>query len=245
MLGGHVVKTGCSTILIDLVEKGLVSHVAMNGAAAIHDFEIAVWGETSEDVSDGLEKGTFGMADGAPGLMNPASEKAMREKKGLGETFGEVLLSEKASHADMSILASAYRAGIPCTVHVAIGTDILHQHPGADGAAIGDSSMRDFRIFCAGLPAIDSGGAVLNLGSCVLMPEVFLKALTIARNLGNRVKDFFTADFDMIKHYRPMVNVVQRPVEGGGKGYAFTGSHELMIPLFHGAIMDRLQRDSR
>lgn len=237
MLGGHVVKTGNAPILIDLLERGLITHVAMNGAAAIHDLEIALWGETSEDVGEGLDNGAFGMADGAPGVMNPAAVEARARQVGFGEILGEKLTAMKARHNDVSLLASAFRLSVPCTVHVAIGTDIVHQHPGADGAAIGESSLRDFRIFCASLTDLDGGGAVMNLGSCVLMPEVFLKALTVVRNLGYDVTGFRTADFDMIRHYRPRVNVVRRPTASGGKGYSFTGHHEIMIPLFRCAVL--------
>ncbi len=237
MLGGHVIKTGCAPILIDLLEKDLITHVAMNGAAAIHDLEIALWGETSEDVGEGLEDGAFGMADGAPGVMNPAAVEARDRKAGYGEVLGEKLLSGNAPHGGMSLLASAFRLSVPCTVHVAIGTDIIHQHPGADGAALGESSLRDFRILCGSLTELDGGGALMNLGSCVLMPEVFLKALTVVRNLGHDVKGFSTADFDMIRHYRPRVNVVQRPTASGGKGYSFTGHHEILLPLFRCAVL--------
>ena len=239
MLGGHVIKTGCSPILIDLVKNGFVTHVASNGAAAIHDTELARFGITSEDVAESLEDGSFGMAEDTAALVNSAARKAFKEGKGFGEAVGEELLKENPPHIDRALIACAHQLAIPYTLHVALGTDIVHQHPSADGSAIGDASLRDFKIFASSVSRIGDGGVVLNLGSAVIMPEVFLKALSLSRNLGHEVKNFTTANFDIIQHYRPNVNVVQRPVIPGGNGYAITGHHEIMIPMLAAAIYER------
>ncbi|MDP8208874.1 MAG: hypothetical protein P9L92_19580 [Candidatus Electryonea clarkiae] len=243
MLGGHVIKTGCAPILADLAGKGFITHFASNGAVAIHDTELARFGHTSEDVAVQLEDGSFGMADDTAGFVNAAARHAHDRKEGFGEAVGALLIDEDAPYLDRALLAVSYKLGIPYTLHVAIGTDIVHQHPTADGSAIGDSSLRDFRIFCATVAKLGNGGVVLNLGSAVIMPEVFLKALSVARNLGNRVVDFTTANFDMIQHYRPTVNVVNRPVIPGGKGYSITGHHEIMIPLLAAAILETAEKD--
>ncbi len=238
MIGGHVIKTGCSPILIDLVKKGLITHVASNGSAAIHDTELARFGHTSEDVASQLDDGSFGMAADTAELVNQAAKTAAITKTGFGQSVGAALLKENAPYADRALIACCFRQNIPYTLHVAIGTDIVHQHPGADGAAIGEASLRDFRIFAATVAKLGCGGVVLNFGSAVIMPEIFLKALSIARNLQNNIQDFTTANFDMIQHYRPSVNVVTRPVLKGGKGYAITGHHEIMIPLLSAAILE-------
>ena len=241
MLGGHIVKTGLAPLLVRLMERGVITHVAMNGSAAIHDFEIARFGGTSEDVASGLKDGTFGMADETGREMNDAFISGQRAKQGMGEALAATLEKSKLVHPELSVLLGARRLGVGCTVHAAIGAEIIHQHPAADGAAIGDTSHRDFRRLAHGLDRLDDGGVVLNLGSAVIMPEVFLKALTIARNLHNgKPQGFVTCDLDMMRHYRPRMNVVQRPTLHSGKGYEITGHHELMVPLLTWAVLDRL-----
>ena len=242
MLGGHVVKTGLAPVLIELMTRRVVTHVAMNGSAAIHDYEVARFGATSEDVAAGLELGTFGMAEETGREMNDAFVRGMREERGMGEILG-IALDESASLANpaLSLLLSARQLGVPLTIHAALGAEIIHQHPAASGAAIGDTSHRDFRRLAHSLVDIDDGGVVLNLGSAVIMPEVFLKALTIARNLGGGTpRNFTTVDLDMQRHYRPRVNVVQRPTLTSGKGYEITGHHELMVPLLVWAVVEAL-----
>ncbi len=238
MIGGHVIKTGCSPVLADLVANGYITHVASNGSAAVHDTELACCGHTSEDVAAHLEDGSFGMAADTADLINGAARRAVRTGEGFGEAVGAVLLEQKAPYTERALLARCYERKVPYTLHVALGTDIVHQHPSADGAAIGEASLRDFRIMAKSVAGLGHGGVVLNLGSAVVMPEVFLKALAVARNLGNDVSDFTTANFDMIQHYRPGVNVVQRPVAGSGSGYAITGHHEIMIPLLAAAVYE-------
>ncbi len=238
MLGGHVIKAGCAPVLEGLADEGFITHLASNGAAAIHDTELARFGHTSEDVAEQLEDGSFGMAADTALLVNTAAERAAGGREGFGEAVGAMLIEENAPHVDRALIAGARRLNIPYTLHVAMGTDIVHQHPTASGAAIGEASLRDFRIFAASVAELGDGGVVLNLGSAVVMPEVFLKALAVARNLGHRVRNFTTANFDMIQHYRPAVNVVQRPVLGGGHGYAITGHHEIMLPLFAAAVCE-------
>ncbi len=237
MFGGHVVKCGCIPLLLDLAKDGFVSHFASNGAAAIHDTELALCGHTSEDVASQLEDGSFGMAADTADMLNRAAAVAHRNAQGLGETLGELLLQEQTSSGRDCLSARCAQLAIPYTVHVALGTDIVHQHPTAVGADIGDASLRDFRIFAASVSQLE-GGVVLNLGSAVIMPEVFLKALSLARNLGFTVKRFTTVNMDMIQHYRPQMNVVTRPVRTAGKGYALTGHHEIMIPLLAAAIRE-------
>ena len=240
MLGGHVIKVGVTPCLIGLVERGIVSHLAMNGAAAIHDAEIARIGRTSEDVEANLHTGTFGMVDETGDFMNAAMSAGAQRKEGLGECWGRALEEEPAAHRAVSILATAWRCNVPATVHVAIGTDTIHHHPRCDGAALGETTLRDFRIFAATLGQA-RGAVVLNLGSAVLMPEVFLKALSVARNLGADLADLTTVNFDQIQHYRPRLNVVERPTRGsGGHGYSLTGHHEIMIPLFCAAVLAEL-----
>jgi len=242
MLGGHVVKTGCAPVLIDLLRRGIVTHVGMNGSAAIHDYEIARFGGTSEDVAAGLRDGTFGMAEETGRGLNEAFIAGMREGWGMGESVARALDAEPAlAHAELSVLLNALRLGVPVSVHAALGAEIIHQHPAANGAAIGDTSHRDFRRLAASLLALDDGGVVLNLGSAVIMPEVFLKALTIARNLHDgRPQGFVTCDLDMQRHYRPRMNVVQRPTLQAGRGYEITGHHEIMVPLLAWAVVERL-----
>lgn len=229
-LGGHVVKCGLASLLIKLMESGAVSCLAINGSVAIHDYEFAMGGKSSEDVSAGLADGSFGMVFETTYGINSVITQASDAELGYGEALGKYLL-ENAPHSGISLLAMAYKHNIPVTAHIALGTDITHQTPCADGSAIGDCSLRDFRIFCEQVKELNNGGVYINLGSAVLLPEVFLKALTVARNVYGRVQDFTTAVFDMNTHYRCLENVVRRPVENGGKGFYFIGQHEIMIPL--------------
>jgi hypothetical protein len=242
MLGGHVVKTGLAPVLIELMRRGIVTHLAMNGSAAIHDYEVARFGATSEDVAAGLRDGTFGMADETGREMNEAFVAGMRDGLGMGESLGRALAAQPSlANPELSLLLAARRLGIPLSVHAALGAEIIHQHPAANGAAIGDTSHRDFRRLAHSLTALDDGGVVLNLGSAVIMPEVFLKALTIARNLGDgKPQNFTSVDLDMQRHYRPRMNVVQRPTLHSGKGYEITGHHEIMVPLLVWAVVDAL-----
>jgi hypothetical protein len=244
MVGGHVVKTGLAPILIDLMRRGVITHLAMNGSAAIHDYEVARWGGTSEDVAAGLRDGTFGMAEETGREMNEAFRRGRDERRGMGEALAIALAAAPLAHPELSLLLGAHRLGVPTTVHAAIGAEIIHQHPAADGAAIGETSHRDFRRLAASLPALDDGGVVLNLGSAVILPEVFLKALTIARNLNaGRPKNFTACDCDMQRQYRPRVNVVERPTLAGGRGIQLTGHHEILFPVIAWAVIDRLRRE--
>jgi len=241
MLGGHIVKTGLAPLLVALMERRVITHIAMNGSAAIHDFEIARFGGTSEDVAAGLKDGTFGMAEETGREMNQAFISGSEREQGMGESLAAALESSKLMHPELSVILNAQKNDVPVTVHAAIGAEIIHQHPLASGAAIGDTSHRDFRRLAHGLERLDDGGVVLNLGSAVIMPEVFLKALTIARNLNDgRPQNFVTCDMDMQRHYRPRMNVVQRPTLQSGKGYEITGHHELMVPMLVWAVLDRL-----
>ena len=237
MMGAHVIKVGLSPIIIDLVSSGIVTHVAMNSAAGIHDVETAMWGHTSEDVAVNLMDGTFGMSRETGEFINKGLTKAFLESdEGYGEALARKLVSVRARNLSLSILASCYKQHVPVTVHAAIGTDIVHQQPTMDGAATGELSFRDFKILANSVRGLTGGGVVLNIGSAVILPEVFLKALTVVRNLGIKAKGFSTANFDMIRQYRPSVNVVERPTQRYGKGYSFTGHHELMIPLLAAMI---------
>jgi len=240
-MGGHVIKCGLAPILIDMMKQGWVSAIAMNGSTSIHDVEIAMNGQTSEDVAEGLKDGSFGMARDTGDFINNTVNETT---DGYGHALGKKIVEDNLPHRNYSILASAYKLGIPATVHVAIGTDIVQQQPNASGEAIGRASFEDFRIFCSVVATLE-GGAYLNIGSAVILPELFLKALTIARNLGHTVDHLITANFDMLQHYRPRVNVVQRPTMQGGTGYSFTGHHELLIPLLAHALSDTLdERDA-
>ncbi|MXV74817.1 hypothetical protein F4Z99_11125 [Candidatus Poribacteria bacterium] len=241
MMGGHVIKCGLSPLLITLAKRGVITGFAFNGASSIHDFEIALIGETSEDVSAYLQTGKFGMWEETGQLMNTAIQRAADTGSGMGEALGKQLIEMDAPYNTYSLLAAGVQYDIPITVHVAIGTDIIHQHPSANGAAIGAASFTDFQLLTALVTDLEGGGVVLNLGSAVILPEVFLKALTIARNLGRTVSHFTAANFDMNQQYRPVENVVKRPTEMGGKGYTFTGHHELMIPLLVQAVLSHLQ----
>ena len=241
MIGAHVIKVGLSPLFVDLIERKILTCVAMNSAAAIHDVETAMWGKTSEDVEQNIADGTFGMSKETGDFINGTLRKAMNAgDEGYGEALGREL--QKAPKKKMSILAACYRHNVPVTVHAAIGTDIIHQQPTMDGAATGELSFRDFKVLCHVMKDLRGGGVVMNIGSAVLLPEVFLKALTVARNLGFRAQGFTTANFDMNRHYRPYMNVVHRPTQQGGTGYMFTGHHEIMIPLVFAMIKDRMRK---
>jgi hypothetical protein len=240
LIGGHVVKVGLGPLVRTLIAHGVVTHLALNGAAAIHDFELAAFGGTSEDVESGLADGSFGMAEETGAEMNGAIAAAARAGLGMGEGLAQALAARTSLPGrEASLLLAAQEHDLPVTVHAAIGAEIIHQHPAADGAAIGATSHRDFRRLAGSLPALDQGGAVLNLGSAVVLPEVFLKALTIARNLeSGRPTHFLAADFDMQRHYRPRLNVVQRPTRAGGAGYLLTGHHELLLPMLVWGVIE-------
>jgi len=239
-LGGHVVKCGLAGILLDLMRHGWVTGFVMNGAASIHDFEIAIAGQTSEDVEAVLPDGRFGAAEETGREMNVAISEGARDGMGMGEALGRCLEKiARPEFANHSILASAYRAGIPVTVHVAVGADTPHTHPAADGAAIGAATHHDFRLLCSLARGLNDGGVYLNVGSAVVLPEVFLKAVSVVRNLGYPLANFTTANFDFLQHYRPKLNVVERPhAKSGGHGFALTGHHELMIPLLAAALIE-------
>jgi len=242
MLGGHVIKVGLGPLLAALVRRGVITHLALNGSAAIHDFELAAYGGTSEDVSAGLADGTFGMVEETGRDMNAAIARGAQAGRGMGEALVEALQNRSGLAApEASLLLAARERGVPVTVHAAVGADIIHQHPTADGAALGATSHRDFKRLAASLPALDDGGVVLNLGSAVVMPEVFLKALTVARNLsGGKPTGFTACDCDMQRHYRPRMNVVERPTLAGGRGVQLTGHHEILIPLLAWAVLREL-----
>jgi hypothetical protein len=242
MLGGHVIKVGLGPLMIELMRRRVITHVAMNGSAAIHDFELAAYGGTSEDVGAGLADGSFGMAEETGRDMNACINEGAREGRGMGEALAEQLRRRRTLAApQVSVLLACATLGVPVTVHAAVGAEITHLHPTADGAAVGATSYRDFLRLAEALPALDDGGVVLNLGSAVVMPEVFVKALSIARNLhGGKPANFTACDCDMQRHYRPRVNVVERPTLAGGRGIQLTGHHELLIPLLCWAVLDRL-----
>lgn len=238
-MGAHPVKVGLSPLIIRLMEGGILQAVAMNGAGIIHDFEIAYTGQTSEDVSLEIGRGAFGMTEETGRMINEAINDGWRKGWGIGHSVGEMIWRSGFAHRKMSITAAGARLGIPVTVHVAVGTDIIHMHPQARGEATGEGSHRDFRLF-AGVVSHLQGGVYLNLGSAVILPEVFLKALTLARNLGYRVKNFTTVNMDFFPHYRPLTNVVKRPTLAGGKGFHLTGHHEIMFPLLTAAILEEI-----
>ena len=238
-MGGHVIKCGLQPVLKSLIEAKVITAVAMNGSAAIHDFEVSLIGATSEDVGAVLHSGDFGFSEETGGGMNRALKAALPAGRGFGGAIGRYIIDNNHPYKDYSLLATCVDNGIPVTVHVAIGTDIIHQHPEFDGAITGEMSARDFRLLTSVVADL-SGGVWLNVGSAVLLPEVFLKALSIAQNLGCHVENFSTANFDMIQHYRPLQNVVKRPTSGGGRGYTITGHHEVNIPLLAAAIIDKL-----
>ena len=229
--GGHVVKVGLGPILIDLMERGFVSALATNGSGMIHDFEIALSGHTSEDVEAQLPSGAFGMARETGQCLNRAIVEGASGEKGIGESIGEFLHQREPEYGQCSLFLQAYRKQLPCTVHVALGTDIVHSHPDASGEAIGKSSLIDFRILARQVSLLADGGVYLNLGSAVILPEVFLKAVSLVRNAGKSLQGFTTVNLDFIQHYRPTKNVIERPLSGSGKGIALTGHHEIMVPL--------------
>jgi hypothetical protein len=236
MFGAHIIKLGLSPIIIDLMRNKLITFLSTNGAGAIHDFEIGMWGKTSEDVKEGLKKGNFGMSEQTSRLFNQVSRCAFDSEQGLGESIGQYLVQNKGKFRRYSLLSAAYELKMPATVHVGIGTDIVHQSPHFDPAATGEATFTDFKILAEEVSRLHNGGVVLHFGSAVILPEVFLKALSIARNIKGNVENFTTANFDMIQHYRPNMNVVLRPTEGSGKGYSFTGHHEIMLPLLAWAL---------
>ncbi len=242
-MGAHVLKCGLSPWIIECMRRGVISAVAMNGAGPIHDFEIACIGETSEDVASGLVDGTFGMVTETGQQMNAALDRAevRTGQVGLGEALGQKLVELNPPYMTHSILATAFQLGVPVTVHVAIGTDIIHMRDNAAGSLLGQASFTDFRLFAALVSELSGGGVYLNIGSAVILPEVFLKAFTIAQNLGADLKQFVTVNLDMQQHYRPLQNVVGRPAEVGGKGYAITGHHELMVPLLAAAVLEAVR----
>jgi hypothetical protein len=242
MMGAHVIKVGLAPLLIDLIKRGVVTAVAMNSAASIHDTETALWGETSEDVAATMRDGSFGMAEETGRFINGTLLEGYWESDyGYGEALGRKLLAVRAPYRRLSVLATCVRLKVPVSVHAAIGTDIVHQQPTMDGAATGEMSFRDFQMLCETCKGLARGGVVLNIGSAVIMPEVFLKALTVARNLGAKARRFTTVVMDMNRHYRPTVNVQQRPTQDGGKGYYLTGHHEIMVPLLAALVASRMR----
>ena len=237
-LGAHVLKTGLSPVLVDLMERGFISAIATNGAGIIHDFEIALSGGTSEDVDATLGPGTFGMAEETGTQLNRAINDGVAAGLGLGQSVGKYLDAVKPPFAQISVTAAAWRLEVPVTVHVAIGTDIIHMHPQASGAAIGEASLRDFKYFVSSVSRLEHG-VYLNCGSAVVLPEVFLKAVAIARNEGRSLEGLTTVNLDFLRHYRPLTNVVNRPTAGIGRGYSLTGHHELLIPLLAAALIEQ------
>ncbi len=235
MMGAHPIKVGLSPVINDMIDNGFVSHLAVNGACIIHDIEAAFFGRTSEDVSKGIADGSFGMVEETPRIISEAVSKADKEKLGLGECIGKYIEEKSPDFSDLSIFRKCYIKNIPVSAHVAIGTDTISQHPEFDAGKYGRLSGDDFLLLAESVSHL-SGGVVLNFGSAVILPEVFLKALTVARNIKGKIENFDAANFDMIQHYRPNLNVVTRPVSGSGKGYAFTGHHEIMMPLLAAAI---------
>jgi deoxyhypusine synthase len=240
MMGAHVIKTGLSPVIIDLIRIGVIKGIALNGAGAVHDVELTYFGATSEDVSESLTDGEFGMVKETSELINLTIQQDFEDELGFGEVLGLKIVKEKPAYFDYSILGQAYKYHIPVTVHVALGTDIVHQHPSAHGSAIGERSLRDFHIFTELVSQIHNGGIVLHFGSAVILPEVFLKALSVARNVKGKVNNFTTANFDIIRHYRPQTNIVERPTQVKGKGFNFIGHHEIMLPLLAAAIKEEL-----
>jgi len=239
-MGAHVTKVGLNPIIIDLMERGIITAVAMNGAGIIHDLELAMAGQTSEDVSASIGNGTFGMAHETGAFLCDALRYAGKTSGGLGESIGAAMMEKKLPHLEHSILATGHRLGIPVTVHVAIGTDIIHMHPGFDAKAAGETTHRDFRTFASVVSTLEKG-VYFNVGSAVILPEVFLKAVTLVRNLGHQLNDFTTVNMDFIRQYRPMTNVVNRPTADGGQGFHLTGHHEIMLPLIAAGILEEIE----
>ena len=238
-MGAHVIKVGLNPLVIDLMERGIITAIAMNGAGIIHDLELAVAGQTSEDVETSIENGTFGMAAETGNFLCEATDLAGKKSIGLGEAVGLTIIDKNLPNNDLSILAAGKRLDVPVTVHVAIGTDIIHMHPMFDAGATGEATHRDFRTFTSIIATLE-GGVFLNVGSAVILPEVFLKAVTLARNLGNKVENFTTVNMDFIRHYRPMTNVVTRPTSKGGQGFNLTGHHEILLPLIAAGVIEQI-----
>ncbi len=240
-MGAHPVKVGLNPILVELMDRGIITAVAMNGAVIIHDFELALIGHTSEEVEAELDTGRFGMAEETGRMLNEAAVQGAKEGQGLGEAIGHYLNRYKSRfpNRDISLLATGARLGIPITVHVALGTDIIHMHPSADGAAIGAGSLLDFRRLATVVAGME-GGVYINLGSAVIMPEVFLKTIALGRNLGHRLTDITTVNMDFLPQYRPTTNVVRRPTHKGGRGYSLIGHHEVMFPLLAAAVIEEI-----
>ena len=240
MAGAHVIKCGLNPVLIELMKKKIITCLCLNGAGIIHDFEIALQAKTSEDVGENLKDGKFGMCRETADFINNAAKDGVSEGLGLGNSVARRINEEKLRYKDLSLLYNAYKYKVPVCVFVAVGTDIIHQHPSFDAGLTAEGSLRDFYTLVENVCRLNKGGVTLNFGSAVMLPEVFLKALNLARNLGSQVKDFTTANFDMIYHYRPAQNVVSRPVASGGKGYYIIGHHELMLPFLAQAIIEKI-----
>ena len=238
MLGAHVIKCGLNPLIIQMIKSGYISHLALNGACVIHDVEIANWGVTSEDVAEGLQDGSFGMVKETAAFINNTIKENKGNSKGYGEVIGEKIIENETENSNLSLLAACIQNDVPLSIHPAYGTEIIHQHPNVDGEAFGKKSVIDFEIFAHSLSKLKKGSMVLNIGSAVILPEVFLKALTVVRNLGYPAFGFYTAVFDMIRHYRPSENVQNRPTISSGKGYYFIGHHEIMIPLLVGLMTE-------
>lgn len=241
-MGAHPIKVGLSPVIIDLMERGILRGLSMNGACIIHDTEIAMAGQTSEDVAARLGTGSFGMAEEPATFLNEAIREGAKAGMGLGASVGSRLADAHLPHGECSILARAFKLGIPVTVHVAIGTDTIHFHPSVDGASLGQTTHLDFRLFARLVSRLE-GGVFINLGSAVILPEVFLKAVSLVRNLGHQVKNVTTINMDFIRQYRPLANVVQRPTLEGGDGYFLIGHHELMFPLLAAAVLEGLKEE--
>jgi len=236
-MGAHSIKVGLNPVIIDLMERGIITSLSLNGAGIIHDFELAFIGQTSEDVDKEILSGAFGMAEETGGMLNEAIRSAGRDE-GIGAAVGRMIQTGEFPYKDKSLLATGHRLGVPVTVHVAIGTDIIHMHPSFDGKATGEGAQRDFQTFCSLVSELE-GGVYINLGSAVLLPEIFLKAVTLCRNLGYPLQHFTTVNMDFVQHYRPNTNVVRRPTQGGGRGFAITGHHEIMFPLLAAAVIEQ------
>jgi len=241
LLGAHVLKVGLSPLIVDMIEKRVLTGIAMTGSGIIHDFELAYQGQTSEEVAEALNDGSFGMARETADYLNGAISEGAKKGLGLGESVGRMIEKSRFRYKKLSVFAAAYRKGIPATVHVAIGTDIIHPHPSCDGAALGKTSLNDFKILTRAVKDLGEAGVVINVGSAVILPEVFLKAVSVCRNLGVSVKNFTAANLDMIPHYRPHQNVLVRPTASGGQAISLIGHHEILIPLLHAAVMERLR----
>jgi len=239
-MGAHAIKVGLNPVIIDLLERKIVTSLSVNGACVIHDFELALCGGTSEDVDKEILSGQFGMAEETGRMINEVVKATAGKGTGIGEVVGKLIQAGNFPHKDKSLLAACGRLNIPVTAHIAIGTDIIHMHPSFDGAATGAACQRDFEKFC-GIVSELEGGVFINLGSAVLLPEVFLKAVTLARNTGSDIRHFTTVNMDFIQHYRPNANVVRRPTQGGGRGYALTGHHEIMLPLLAAAVIEQME----